>query len=100
MDPLRCVDPGASWCVVFGAVPLDRGHVVKLVSRKPGAVHNKVEAGQADRIVLNLGGQNQMTGRASTVDLSALRQQFREWPIEGLRQVIVIKDGKIFELWP
>jgi len=50
-------------------------------------VQNKVKEGQADRIVVNLDN--------SSVDLSALREQFAKWPIENLREVFFIKGGKI-----
>ena len=50
----------------------------------------KVATGQTDRIVLNLddwGG-----------DLGALRAQFAEWPMDGLNEVLVVRDGAVFPL--
>ncbi len=53
-------------------------------------VKGKVESGQTSRIVLNLND--------SGVSLEALMKQFSDWAIEGLEDVIVIKDGKVFHL--
>ncbi|QRK12959.1 hypothetical protein JQX13_24750 [Archangium violaceum] len=52
----------------------------------------KVEPGQADRIVLNLDD--------SGVSLDALKQQFKDWPIPGLKEVIVVRGGKVIPLFP
>ena len=52
----------------------------------------KVNSGQADRIVLNL--------EDSSVSIDALRRQFHDWPMPGLREVIVIRDGSVSHLWP
>ncbi len=49
-----------------------------------------VKRNQADRVVINLDN--------SSVDLSALRKQFAEWPIKGLREVILLKNGEIIPL--
>jgi hypothetical protein len=53
-------------------------------------VKGKVESGQTSRIVLNLND--------SGVSLEALTKQFSDWAIEGLEDVIIIKDGKVFHL--
>ena len=51
-------------------------------------VQGKVEKGQTNNVVISL--------RDSDVREEALRRQFDEWPIEGLRGVIVIRqDGTI-----
>lgn len=51
-------------------------------------VQGKVQKGQTNNIVISL--------RDSDVREEALRRQFDEWPIEGLREVIVIRqDGTI-----
>lgn len=48
---------------------------------------------QADRIVLDL--------RDSPVNLKALSQQFSDWPMPNLREVLIVsKDGKIVPFWP
>ncbi len=52
----------------------------------------KVDPGQADRIILNLDD--------SKVTIEAMMKQLRDWPIPGLKQVIAIKDGKIILLFP
>ncbi|HEX5749903.1 MAG TPA: hypothetical protein VFZ09_26970 [Archangium sp.] len=52
----------------------------------------KVERGQADRIILNLDD--------STVTIDAMKKQLLDWPIPGLKQVIAIKDGKVILLFP
>jgi len=52
---------------------------------------DKVEDGQTQRVVVNLEGWSG--------DLAALRRQFLEWPIEGLREVKVIThSGEITQL--
>lgn len=54
---------------------------------------NKILAGQADRLVLNLSD--------SSVDLDAMRAQLHDWPIKGLKEVIAInKQGNIIHLYP
>ncbi|MDF0602994.1 hypothetical protein P1J78_19800 [Psychromarinibacter sp. C21-152] len=54
-------------------------------------VQEKVEAGQAPNIVIGL--------QDSNVEEDALRQQFENWPIEGLGDVIIIRpDGTIGRL--
>lgn len=50
------------------------------------------KARQADRIVLNLSD--------SAVEMAALKKQFSDWPMEGLKEVIVIKNGQIIPFWP
>lgn len=51
-------------------------------------VKNKVSSGQTERVVINL--------KDSGVELAALRQQFAEYPIQGLKNVIIIfKDGSV-----
>jgi hypothetical protein len=49
-------------------------------------------AQQADRIVLHLDDTN--------VDLGALRKQFQDWPMPGLKEVIVILRGEVLPFWP
>ncbi|MFJ2605657.1 putative T7SS-secreted protein [Streptomyces sp. NPDC087425] len=57
------------------------------------AVEKKVDKGQTERVVLNLGDSN--------ADLGALRQQFHNWPKEGLKEVLVIdREGNIVHLYP
>jgi hypothetical protein len=53
---------------------------------------NKVLVEQADRIVLNLEDSN--------VGLEAMKRQLVEWPIPGLKEVLVIKNGKVIPLYP
>jgi hypothetical protein len=52
----------------------------------------KVRPGQADRIVINLDD--------SAVDLEALRRQFRDYPMPGLKEAIVVRGGRVIRLWP
>ena len=47
---------------------------------------------QANRFVLNLNGWSG--------DVGALRAQFAEWPIPDLREVLVVQDGTVFQLFP
>ncbi|MEV0641122.1 hypothetical protein AB0I77_40615 [Streptomyces sp. NPDC050619] len=57
------------------------------------AVEKKVDKGQTERVVLNLGD--------SDADLGALRQQFHSWPKEGLKEVMVIdREGNLVHLYP
>ena len=52
---------------------------------------DKVENGQTDNVVINLADSN--------VSLSALREQFASWPIDGLNDVIAItRDGSVTRL--
>jgi hypothetical protein len=51
-------------------------------------VQRKVERGQANNVVISL--------QDSDVQEEALRRQFAEWPIQGLREVIIIRqDGTV-----
>jgi hypothetical protein len=52
----------------------------------------KVEPGQVDRIVLNLSD--------SSVTLEAMSAQFKAWPVPGLKEVIVVKQGQVLLLFP
>lgn len=57
------------------------------------AVQKKVDSGQTERVVLNLGD--------SDADLGALRSQFQSWPMNGLKEVMVIdRAGNIVHLYP
>jgi Contact-dependent growth inhibition CdiA C-terminal domain len=55
-------------------------------------VQEKVVAGQARRIVLNLS--------SSRVDVVKLKAQFYQWPIEHLEQIIVIQGTSVTLFWP
>ncbi|MCB9564559.1 MAG: hypothetical protein H6708_29595 [Kofleriaceae bacterium] len=55
-------------------------------------VGKKVKKDQAARIVLNLDD--------NAVDLDALAKQFAEWPIDGLEQVLVVRQGTVSQLVP
>ena len=51
-------------------------------------IQRKVERGQANNVVISLPD--------SDMQEEALRRQFAEWPIEGLREVIIIRqDGTV-----
>ncbi|WP_329456341.1 WXG100-like domain-containing protein [Streptomyces sp. NBC_01497] len=53
----------------------------------------KVEKGQTDRIVLNL--------KDSAVDMAKMRSQLQDWPIDGLKEVLVIDgDGNVVNFYP
>jgi hypothetical protein len=52
---------------------------------------DKVLAEQADRIVLNLEDSN--------VGLEVMKRQFVEWPIPNLKEVLIIKVGKVIPLF-
>ncbi|WP_456062029.1 SitA5 family polymorphic toxin [Archangium lipolyticum] len=52
----------------------------------------KVEPGQAERIILNLDD--------SGVALGLMRKQLEDWPIPGLKAVLVIRGGKVIRLFP
>lgn len=51
-----------------------------------------VDRVQSDRIVLNM--------EDSPIKLDAMKKQLDDWPIEGLKEVIVIKDGQVIPFWP
>jgi len=55
-------------------------------------IEKAVREGQADRIVLNL--------EDSPIQLDAMKQQLDAFPIEGLKEVIAIKDGQVIPFWP
>ncbi len=52
----------------------------------------KVDLGQADKIILNL--------EDSSVTIEAMKKQLLDWPIPRLKEVIAIKDGKLVLLFP
>jgi len=53
---------------------------------------SKVESGQADRIVMNL--------EDTPVSVNEVREQFVRYPIQGLKEVVGIKGGKVFLIYP
>lgn len=53
-------------------------------------VQGKVQAEQARRIVLNLDD--------SAVSMDKIRQQFADWPIEGLEQLLIVRGGRVTNL--
>jgi hypothetical protein len=55
-------------------------------------IKEKVGLEQAERIVLNL--------EDSSVTIEAMKKQLLDWPIPGLKEIIVIKDGKLVLLFP
>ena len=57
------------------------------------SIERKVVNGQTDRVVLNLAD--------SSVDLDAMSAQLRDWPIEGLQEVMVIdRQGNVLHFYP
>jgi len=52
----------------------------------------KIVAEQAGRIILNLDD--------SDVTLANLKQQFNDWPMPGLKEVIVVRSGRVIPFWP
>lgn len=56
-------------------------------------IQAKVEAGQTDRVILNI---SDWTG-----DMNALKKQLADWPITGLKELIAIDgNGKVIHLFP
>jgi hypothetical protein len=55
-------------------------------------IEKSVRDGQADRTVLNL--------EDSALSPADMKAQLNQYPIEGLKEVIAIKDGKVIPLWP
>ena len=51
-----------------------------------------VKKGQADNVVLNL---DDWTG-----DINALIKQLNDYPIEGLKEVLVVQNGKVTSIYP
>ena len=66
------------------------------ITKKPrnaaSEIEKAVKTGQADRIVLNL--------EKSPMTLEEMKTQLDDFPIEGLKEVVVIKDGKVIPFWP
>lgn len=56
------------------------------------SIENKIRSGQTDRIILNLDD--------SSVSIEALQEQLKTYPIEGLQEIIIIKDGKVIPFFP
>jgi hypothetical protein len=54
-------------------------------------IQGKVESGQTNRVVVNLSDSPAMS--------EALLQQLKDFPIEGLEEVIIIKGGSIVGTW-
>lgn len=50
-------------------------------------IREKVDDGQTDRVVLNLDD--------TAVDRAALKKQLADWPISGLKEIIIIDHGSI-----
>jgi hypothetical protein len=55
-------------------------------------ISDSVQEGQADRTVLYLDD--------SKISLSEMKTQLDNYPIDGLKEVIAIKDGQVISLWP
>ena len=56
------------------------------------AAGGKIKKGQAERFILNL--------EDSKVDIAALRQQFTQYPVAGLKEIIVVKQNKVVPFFP
>lgn len=54
--------------------------------------NTKVATGQANRIVLNLDD--------SKVTMEAMRKQLEDYPIPGLKEMIIVKDGQVIPFFP
>ena len=55
-------------------------------------LEGKIKKGQAERFILNL--------EDSKVDIAALRQQFTQYPVAGLKEIIVVKQNKVVPFFP
>lgn len=55
-------------------------------------MEGKVIEGQTNKIVLNM--------EDSPVSVEDIQKQLKDWPIEGLEDVIGIKDGEIIHIYP
>lgn len=55
-------------------------------------IEKAVKSKQADRIVLNL--------EDSPIKPAAMKQQLNDYQIDGLKEVILIKDGQVVPFWP
>lgn len=56
------------------------------------AMETALQDGQADRFVLNL--------EDSSITPEAMKKQLTDWPIEGLKEVLAIKNGEVIPIWP
>jgi hypothetical protein len=52
----------------------------------------KIQKGQADRFVLNLDD--------SSVSPEVMRVQLEQWPISGLQEIIIVKNGYVLPFFP
>jgi hypothetical protein len=74
---------------IFDNVAPSTGSPRNIASR----IQEKVDEGQTDRIVLNLAD--------SPVDISKLNAQLHDWPIDKLKEVLVIdSQGNLIHLYP
>lgn len=55
-------------------------------------LRDKIADEQADRFVLNLDG--------SDVSLDALRRQLTDYPVPDLKQIIIVKHGRVIPFFP
>jgi hypothetical protein len=56
---------------------------------------NKIDKGQTDRVIINIDSPD------AQVDVDALRKQFQDHPMPGLKEVKVIgKGGAIIDIYP
>jgi hypothetical protein len=57
-----------------------------------GTLEKKLAETQADRFVLNLDD--------SKVSIEALKKQLQDYPVANLKEIIIIKDGKVIPFFP
>ena len=74
---------------IFDCIAPEAGTSVRNIASR---IHVKIESGQARRIVLNMG--------ESTVTVDELKEELKKNPIQGLDQILVVKDGKVINLYP
>ena len=55
-------------------------------------LNKKIEKGQADKFVVNM--------NESKITMEQMTKQFKDFSMKGLKEVILIKDGKVIHLFP
>jgi uncharacterized membrane protein len=57
-----------------------------------GVLEGKIRRGQARRFVVQMDD--------TPVTIEDLRKQLTDWKVEGLEEIIIVKDGKIIPFYP
>ncbi|GAA3247020.1 hypothetical protein GCM10010532_091750 [Dactylosporangium siamense] len=86
----------ARWSLSWYDVLSDDNHVEATLAVRP---LRGINAGIVEELVKGAGVAIACLLARRHGPVEALRQQFADWPIEGLKQVLAIKDGQIIPIW-